>query len=337
MEICMNLTVESFLRALQKHILVNGLPSLILSDLGSQITAATNIIRDFLKDPDTQNFLVENNIKTPVFGQYFKGNSALGSLVEICVKFIKRLIYGAIRKRILDYFDFDLIVAQMKDILNKRPIAFKQSLRDKVDDEVPQPITPELLIKGYYCATLNIIPDLQPTVIDEEDKTPTWGENLVKEIKYHYNKLSEVRKYLIESYNKEFLTTLIDQAIDKGDRYKPVKHTRLQMGDIVLLKEKYLKRVDYPMGIVKKVIENEMKEITGVEILKGTSKEVVKRHVNSVIPLLAFEETTLSNQPTELIEKHTIKLPIENVIKPQRKAAQICREKCKQLVLSEAV
>ena len=70
-----------------------------------------------------------------------------GSLVEVCVKLVKRLIYGSIRNNVPSYFDFDFLVCQVVYLVNRRPIAFKEALRDN-DAEVPDPITPELLIRG---------------------------------------------------------------------------------------------------------------------------------------------------------------------------------------------
>ena len=47
-----------------------------------------------------------------------------------------------------------------------------------------------------------------------------------------------------------------------------------------------LKPTNYQMAIVTKVIINDLEEVTAVEARKGKNREVVKRHVNSIIPLL---------------------------------------------------
>ena len=90
-------------------------------------------------------------------------------------------------------------------------------------------------------------------------------------------------------YNSEFLSQLISQATDSKSRYKPITHKGLQAGDIVLLKEPFLKPANYPMGIVKKLQVNSSNEATAATILKG-NKEVVERHVSSIIPLLSIYE-----------------------------------------------
>ena len=147
-KICPDLTLKSFLRSFQMHVFEEGVPERVLSDLGSQLTAGGEMITKYLREPEFERYFHENGIQTISFDHYFKGNSSLGSLVEICVKMIKRLVYGAIRNNVLKYHDFELIIAQTVSLLNKRPIAFKEVLRDNSNDVVPSPITPELLTKG---------------------------------------------------------------------------------------------------------------------------------------------------------------------------------------------
>lgn len=287
LKLCFDLTVQTFLRAFQLHIFEYGMPQICLSDKGSQIVPGTNIISDFISDPEAKQYLQENGIQCVEFYQYFKGCPKLGSLVESCVKLVKRLIHGSIGNSVLEYLDFEFIIFQTIHLVNRRPIAFKDSLRDcNLNEEIPAPITPEILLKGYELISLNIIPDLTPINLD-----PTWSPELnpVGHIKDSYAKLRKARSKLIDIYNSEFLSQLISQATDSKSRYKPVSHKGLQVGDIVLLKEALLKPASYPMGIVKKLQVNSINEVTGATILKG-NKEIVERHASSIIPLLTVNE-----------------------------------------------
>ena len=111
-KICPDQFYKNFLRTFQIHVIEQGLPCRVFSDLGSQFTAGTSMIADYLLDVETMAYLNENGIKNVKFEQYFKGNSALGSLVEVYVKFIKRLLFGAIKNNILPYHDFEFMVVQ---------------------------------------------------------------------------------------------------------------------------------------------------------------------------------------------------------------------------------
>jgi len=130
---------------------------------------------------------------------------------------------------------------------------------------------------------------MYPRLISEKSERLYYDEENAK-FKDTYSKLKKVRENLIEKYNNEFLTTLTEQATKKTDRYKRKHHQRLKVGDIVLLKEKYLKSYEYPLGVVKSLQTNVNNEVTGAIIKKGKTKENVKRHVNSLIHLQSVDD-----------------------------------------------
>ena len=101
--------------------------------------------------------------------------------------------------------------------------------------------------------------------------------------------MCKVRENLHKIYNQEFLSNLISQAVSKKDRYKTVKHQKLKKGDNVLLQQRHLKCMNYPLGIVKAIKINDMGEVTGASVHKGRTGEITHRHVNSLIPLLTFD------------------------------------------------
>ncbi|XP_068224198.1 uncharacterized protein, partial [Palaemon carinicauda] len=276
LKICFDLSTVEFLRAFQIHTYEYGIPELCLSDLGSSLVAGANIMTDFLRDSDTQAYFEENNVKSPTFEQYFKGCHPLGGLVEVCVKMVKQLIHGSIKNYVLEYRDFEFIVAQTIYQVNRRPVAFFEGLRDESDDFIPDPITPERLIYGYDRISLNLIPSLQPD--PEMDSAWIANKEPLLHIKESYNKLKNVRKALTETYNNEFLAHLMKQAVNVKSRYKPVTHKQLKPGDIVLIKEENCKPFNYPMAVVKETVMNTIGETTNAILLKGRTRELVKRH-----------------------------------------------------------
>ena len=286
LKLCLDLSVENFLRAFQLHVFDHGFPSVCLSDLGSQLVAGTNRIAEYIKDPYTQKYLRENNVQSVSFNQYPKGCEKLGGLVETCVKMVKRLIYGSVRKNVLSYSDFEYLTCEVNHLVNRRPISFIEALRDcSLEEQIPTPITPEMLIKGHELISINIMPHLTSfqTDIDYEPGEP-------KNIAAAFTKLSAIRKHLINIYTTEFIPHLIDHATDVKGRYKKVKHDKLKVGDLVLLRETFCKPANYPLGIVKTITKNELDEVTSVEVLKGKTRERVARHVTSIVPLLSLEK-----------------------------------------------
>ncbi|XP_068207513.1 uncharacterized protein [Palaemon carinicauda] len=266
LKICMDMTVEEFLRALSLHSFKYGVPQFIVSDLGTQIVAGAHIVQDFLKDDETVQYLTDNNVEKVHFQHYYKGCNQLGGLVESVVKMTKHMIRKSIRNNVIEFRDFEYLVCHAVHLINRRPIAFKETLRD-CSNNVPPPIMPEELIHGYSLVSLNIIPALQADPDSDEDFQVDF--DVVHKIKTSYEKLKHIRINLLEIYHREFMNTLIKQATDKKDRYAPVNHKQIGIGDIVLLKDDGYKPVNYPMGIVKEVFKNINGKVTASKVLKG--------------------------------------------------------------------
>ena len=325
LKLCQDLTTSEFLRSFQIHCFEYGLPETCISDMGSQILAGSSVIKDYLKDADTQTYLQQNGISGVEFRSYFKGHSQLGSMVETCVKMVKRLIFGAIRNNVLSHQDFEFLVYQTVSLVNKRPISFKESLRDE-ELEVPIPITPESIIRGYELISVNIIPDLHP-VPSDADWHPKFGPS---EVRNSFEKLRDVRQRLIEIYHSEFIGTLISQSVDRKDRYKPVVHQKLSKHDVVLIRETNMKPAHFPLGIVKDIVLGGNGEVTGAIVLKGKTGEITKRHVSTLIPILT--SNNVDSESNSMNDSTAISV---NEQRPQRKAAVRSREKTKGILESK--
>ena len=222
------------------------------------------------------------------FEHYAKGCHPLGGLVETCVKMVRQILRCSIKNYVLEFRDFEFVVAQTIHMVNRRPIAFQEGLRDVSNETVPDPITPERLLHGFDLTSINLIPELQP----DPESDPDWLVNSdpVSKIQETYNKLKKIRGRLNETYHSEFLGQLLKQAVNEKNRYKPVTHNKLEKGDIVLIREDNCKPINFPMAVVKDTKTNINGEVTEVNLMKGTTREIVRRHVTSLIPILSQKE-----------------------------------------------
>ena len=328
LKLCIDMSVNQFLRGLQTHIFEFGTPELILSDQGSTLIAGGNVVSSMINNMETKKFLCDNGIKDLTISQYPTGNHSLGSLVESAVKIAKRMINGLVGKQNLDIFDFQFLLDQTVCLVNKRPIAFKEALRDNsVEKVLPAPISPESLLRGHDLATLNILPsrevDIDPDWLPEKDSK--------SRVINSFEKLNKNREKLAEIYQEEFLAELTHLATNRKDRYAQLKHEKLNVGDICLIKEPMQKAVNFQMGIVEKIFKNSLEEVTEV-VLRKANRERIRRHVNSVILLLKSEEKEekLGSNPTAG-ETSGQGSKITTGAKPKRKAAAKSRQHWKRL------
>ena len=138
---------------------------------------------------------------------------------------------------------------------------------------------------------------------------------------------------MTEIYNAEFKKTLIEQACNDKDRYLPVPHLKLAVGDIILLKESNMKSNHYPMAIVTEIKVNNNGEVTDITARKGTSREYVKRHVTSVIPLFRPNPESEDDAPSS----DPISNPPANLRTNTRKAAKNSAKRTAQLIAENLV
>ena len=137
---------------------------------------------------------------------------------------------------------------------------------------------------GFTLPSINIIPSLDDSKLGEW--SPGDDTEPVAKVRKLDEKLKRVKANLVELYNAEFIPQLISQATDKKDRYAPVSHNHIKVGEIVLIKEEHTKQANYPMGRVKKVTINSLGEVTSADIYKGKTGETVNRTAGMIIPLL---------------------------------------------------
>ena len=182
---------------------------------------------------------------------------------------------------------------------------------------------------------MNVIPSLS-NMDPDSISDPDWPEvGCTKSIIEGHDKLRKCRQFLGDLYHEEFMSNLMHQATNQKQRYKKVKHDALVRGDVVLLKEPLCKPTKYPMATVVDVVHNDLNEVTQVTVRKGNTREIVSRHVTSVIPLFSPEkDTDPINDPMESMNKDNCSSKLS---RPARKAALKGRKKTAELILQNAI
>ena len=125
----------------------------------------------------------------------------------------------------------------------------------------------------------------------------------------------------------------MDQATKLKGKYIPVTHENVNKGDVVLIKDTFVKAPNYPLGKVLEVVYNTLGEATQVELLKG-KKSVVRRDISSVILLVKNE------QPDDAVGGKNESSSLEGTMtgtRPKRKAAMDSMTKTRELIAAADV
>ena len=231
------------------------------------------------------------------------------------------MLYAAIGKCTPCYTDFEFAVSEANHLVNKRPICFKEALRDSsTDGEIPIAITPEMILHGYELVSINVIPDLEAKC--DEWKPPGSPKSM-------FETLSKIRSAMAKIYSDEFIPNLIKHATDIPGRFRLKYHHKLEIGDIVLVKDQFVKRGNMPMARVKKIFTNDIDEVTHAIIIKGNREEMT-RHVNCLIPLLEIDSLNSNNDTFD--DNKSDSKPQCRMSRPSRKTAVTSATRTKALV-----
>ena len=319
-EVVTSANTSNFLMAFQNHVYSYGLPTRLVSDAGSNLTKAFSLIGEALSTEEVKAYLNQTGVTVCELEQYPRGslNRGIGGIIESGVALIKKLVQGAIRNNILEFQQFTSVIKQCVCYANKKPL-HTESLREQNPHDQFQVLSPEFLKFGYETAVLEVC-----KLKDEDD----WVESKID--MNDLQKMLRVKDKLRDHYHSEFLYGLLTQATRQKGKYLPVKHTIIEKGDVVLIKDTLVKAPNYPLAKVMDVITNSLGEITQAILLKG-NRSLVKRDISSIILLVKGE------RPEQVIGGGSDLLSVsndENVreLRPVREAAVASRERTREMI-----
>lgn len=310
---------SNFLIAFQNHVYAYGLPTKLFSDSGSNLAKAFAWIRESLDSVEVKAYLDQTGVKVCTFEQYPRGslNRGIGGIIESGVALVRKLIQGSIRNNILDFQQFSHVIKQCICYANKKPLSI-ESLRGENPDDQFQIFSPEFLKFGYETAVLEV---------NGGNESDDWMfEDL--EVKEEMKKMLEVKEKLRNSYHSEFLYGLLNQATKEKDKYVPVLHNTLAIGDVVLIKDPYVKAPNYPLAkVLLETTVNSLGEITQVLLKKGNGS-LVRRDISAVIFLVR------GRQPEQEVGVVENDFPVDPSIscRPKRQAALVGRDTVKSWI-----
>lgn len=331
-EITTSADTKNFLQAIQSHIYEYGIPSYVNSDSGTNLTAGYKWLKDNLDTVEVREYFDEMKISPPEFMQIPRGglNRGLPGFIESSVKLVRRLLQGAIGNNVVPIMQLYAVVKQCICYANKRPLTNLSALRNQDVSSTYRILTPEVLKLGYETAVVDInLPN------EESDWTPDQLKN--NNIAFdNIDQLVKIKQRIRSFYHDEFLYSLMDQATRLKGKYLPVKHQKLSVGDICIIKDPFVKPNLMPLGTIESVHENSLGEIVSADIRKA-NKTIITRDSSDIVLLLRGEArgdnvSGMNDGGIDLLSMDNSNVPYrlhDKVDKNQRTAAINCKQKLK--------
>ena len=212
---------EAFLLRWKMFTCIRGSPRLVVSDKGSQLMSAARIIDWTRKEDPTQwdwnkieQMTADKGTRwefVPAGCQWQNGLSE--SRIKIFKQTFRRCVVGTINgnKSFLSYGEMQVLLADIMDKMNNRPIGLKS-----LSEEYLVPLTPNCLLLGKTTTRI-----------------PTLGDCEYKEENYHgrLRYTMELLQYWVKEYEKQLFFSMLPYQ-----KWKDAKrHINLKVGDVCLL------------------------------------------------------------------------------------------------------
>ena len=212
---------EAFLLRWKVFTSIRGDPKLVVSDMGSQLRAAAQVV-DWSKkeDPAKWNWerIKEMTANRGTVWRFVPAgcqwqNGLAESRIKIFKQTLKRCVVGTINgnKSLLSYGEMQVLLAEMMDKMNNRPIGLKQ-----LTEELLVPLTPNCLLLGRTSTRVSTLGEASYEVEDYKGR-----------LRY----TRELMTYWEREYEKQVFYSLLPYQ-----KWKDVKrHVNVQVGDVCLL------------------------------------------------------------------------------------------------------
>ncbi|XP_043199980.1 uncharacterized protein LOC122369359 [Amphibalanus amphitrite] len=252
-EVANSLDTSSFINALRRFQARRGQVQYIRSDNGTNFVGAEHELREAvsnLNSEEVHNFLLQKGI-TWIFNA--PGASSHGGVWERQVRTIRKVLEALLQEQTMDDEAVHTLMCEVENVINSRPLTPVSS--DPADLE---PITPNhlLLLRG------GAVP---PGIFVRSD---SFSKRRWRQVQY----LADI---FWKRWVSEYLPLL-------QHRQKWMKTERnLSVGDLVLVVDLSLPRLQWPLGRVAEVFPDASGHVRTV-IVK-TARSVLKRPINKLV------------------------------------------------------
>ena len=219
---------------------MHGRPKRIYSDNGKTFVAAARWLKRVQRDEKLNSFLSEHSIawsfnlsRAPWWGGQF----------ERLIGVFKSSFYKSIGNGLLTWPELCEVVLDVEVALNNRPLSYLEE-----DIQLPVLTPASFLFQGPI-----LLPEQDPAVVENKD--------LRKREKY----LRKCKDHLWSRWTAEYLRTLRERHCMRSGKTE----SKLQVGDVVIIKSQERNRGKWPLGIVVKLVKGKDGIVRAVNLRAG--------------------------------------------------------------------
>lgn len=266
LEVVTDMTTDQFLQAFRRHCAVYGVPSMIICDNAKTFIKADKELCKLLQpldDPKVKSHLANKRI---IMRRIPNKSPHWGGMYERLIGIIKMCLKKVLHRALICLSELQTLVKEVQAVVNDRPMTFISS-----DINDPQPLTPSKLLYGFDITGLS-----HPEVDDLDEDYTDQGE---------MNKAMKRRALLFDQFNQRFKAEYL-AALRERHTYQQKKTSQTEditVGDVVLINNKDLPRINWKLAIVRKLLRGPDGKVRAAELL--TSSGVTNRSIHLLHPL----------------------------------------------------
>lgn len=231
------MSATKFLQAFRRFVARRGMCQVIYSDNAKTFKAVSRELRALcstVKDPLIQDYSSSNGIQWKFIPERAPW---WGGFYERLIRSVKTALRKTLSRRIVDFIELQTLLTEIEAIINSRPITFVYS-----DVNEPAPLTPATIISGNRLA---MRPGRQPIPSPETLRSATKSSRLLREV---WNRRDENLRMVWRRWCKEYIAEL-----RSAHHSKSARSSDLKIGDVVLVEDPNLSRLQWTMGTIEKV------------------------------------------------------------------------------------
>nr|XP_042913091.1 uncharacterized protein LOC122273094 [Parasteatoda tepidariorum] len=267
LELLSSLSTENLILGLRRFISRRGRPSVVYTDNGTNFVGTQNL----LKSIDWEKLKTESNLSSITWNFIPPSAPWYGGFWERLIGMMKRILRKVLGRTSLNYEEMVTVLCDCESVMNSRPLTYVSD-----DAEELSPITPMMFLQEIRQVG---VADFD--ILDQEK----------------FKKRLAYRNEICQNLRKRFRTEYLGQLRETSSKTKTSE--ALQVGDIVIIWNDNVSRIQWPLGRILKILPSKDGHARTAKL--QTKSEIIIRPLKKLCPLEVNKTT--EEKLTEQLKK----------------------------------